>query len=43
MSDRNYGEGLPDRNGNWYALKVYGDKYVFIREQYQDEKMDEIK
>ena len=26
------------RNGNWYARKVYGDKYVAIREAYQDEK-----
>lgn len=30
-----------DRNGNWYARKIYGDKYVAIREAYQDEKFED--
>lgn len=30
------------RNRNWYARKVYGDKYDEIRNDFQDEKMEEI-
>ena len=35
-------EDKHDRNGNWYARKVYGDKYVAIREAYQDEKFEDV-
>lgn len=34
-------EDKQNRNGNWYARKVYGDKYVAIREAYQDEKFED--
>lgn len=30
------------RNRNWYARRVYGDRYIDIKNEYQRRKMSEL-